>query len=275
MLDQDSISDFVLGARLNGHSELLPLAKLAASRELELTVVDRDGEDYVVVTCPDNGRWLDASLSNLDDIEDLENMVTEFHDIASQFEWPDGPSDDDVVEALAVRIVDILLEWDIEDFVSGFSKDQERLGGRPLDPTPTGKEILRAVQFETGHKLYIWRTDRQREHYGYGPNSFYLGYRLVSPTGQIIFEDSGFHPGGSWRGEVTDNEVLMLIQWLSDSRDNLDEEDIAKMTPAQLEWLDSEARERIEMDVSGHDGFEEGYRAPWRELKVRRPRKRS
>lgn len=273
MHNSDAIGDFVAGSRLQGNDWLLPYAKLAQEFGKELTVFDDGSESPMIrVTDLETRHWLELPLDGNTEDTDIDRLIRNFPDIYAQIVPIEDPQDFE--ESLPIKIVDILIEGDLDDFMSGFSQSQEREGGRPLDPAPTGRNVLRAVQFETGHKLYLWRSDKQREHYGSGPNSYYLGYRFVSPTGLIIYEDSGFHPGGGWNGEITDDVVLMLIQGLVLGNQDIDEEDLAAMTPEQRAWLEDPDRERIEMDVGGLDSIQDGP-PPWRELKVRGRRQRS
>lgn len=275
VLNDDSIDDFVLCSRLKGHEWLLPSAQLAQQHSKELTVFDDAvGSPHVRVTDLETQKWLDLLLDSNTEVDDVDRLITEFPDIYAQMVPIEGDEDNEEfygMESLAHKIVDVLTETaDPEEFIQDFSRDQERVSGRPLDPTPTGKDLLRAIQFETGHKLYVWRTTKQREHYGNGPASFYLGFRFVSPSGLIIREGEEFHPGGRYRGEADDNAILMLVQDLMAGTDDIPDENLETMTPEQRAWADDPARESINMDVAGHDGFENGYPAPWKDLPIKR-----
>lgn len=267
MPNKDQLGDFYLAARLNGQDWLLPLARLAQETGYELTVEDAQmGGPMIRVTDLETQKWLELPMDENTEDSDIERLIREFPDMYTQVVPVEGDEDNPemAVEALSNIIVDVLLEvFDPEEFVTDYSKSEERPGGRPLDPTP-GNKLLRAVVFQRGHKLYVWRTNKRREYYGGALHSFYLGYRFVAPNGTIIFEGTGWHPGGGFRGEVSNYVLADLVRGLTLSNEEIDDEDIAKLTPEQRAWLEDPAREEIEMDVSGDPGMLETF--PWKDL---------
>lgn len=269
MRNEDQLGDFYLASRLQGQDWLLPTARLARNTGYELTVQDAQmGGPMIRVTELETKKWLELPLDENTELEDVENLIREFPDVYSQMVPIEGDEDNHnfAGEGLPCEIVDVLLEAvDPDEFMQGFSRAEERPGGRPLAQVPTGKKILRAVELRTGHKLYVWRTGERREHYA-GPASFYLGYRFVSPNGQIIFEGSGFHPGGGFNGEVSDKSLLMLVQGLCLDRNDIDDEELSKLTPEQVDWMDSSDCGRLSMDVAGYDDFGQDDPVPWKDL---------
>lgn len=234
----------------------MPLAKIAPQFGKELTVEDDGIDDPMIrVTDLQTGQWLELDFDNAEE-DSVDNLIRNFKSVYAQLTPVDDDYGDEFDESLATRIVDVLLENDIEGFLSDFSKGEERPGGRPLSPTPTGKKIERAVELD-GYKLYVWKTNERREYYGTGPASFYLGYRLVSPEGKIIFDGSGYHPGSGYRGVVDDNTILNLLQALFNSSDD--------DTPDQQELVNSELAGDFLMAFDGIDDLE-GRQPPWRDL---------
>lgn len=268
VLNEDQLEDFYLASRLKGRGWLLPFAKLARETGYELTVEDDHIDDPMIrVTDLETQKWLELPFEGTEE-EDIERLIREFPSVYSSMVPVDDPGyeDEDVVEALPHRIVDVLLEGvniDPEDFASGFSKEQSRVGGKPFNSQPTGKKVIRAVQFRSGHKLYIWRTNKRREHWGRGTHSFYGGYRFVAPDGTILFDGDGYHPGGN--GDLESNTAIAeLVLGLCISPDEHEEEFFKSYTPEQLEWAVSDDAREIESDIGGDPGMLDEF--PWTDL---------
>ena len=232
----------------------------------ELTVEDDKIADPMIrVTDLETQKWLELPFDNTED-EDIERLIREFPDMYQQLIPVDdqGP-EAEAFENLPNRIVDVLLEAiDPDEFAQDYTAAQSKVGGKPLDQVPAGKKIVRAVQFRTGHRLYVWRTNKRREHYGSGPNSFYGGYRFVSSDGTILFEGGRFHPGGGQVDLASDTAIAMLMQGICVNPDEFEEEFFKGYTPEQLEWVHSNACKEIEMDVSGDPDVVDTF--PWKDL---------
>lgn len=268
MLNEDQLGDFYLASRLHGQDWLLPLARLAQEMGYELTVEDAQmGGPMIRVTDLETQKWLELPMDENTEDEDIERLIREFPDMYSQLVPIEGDEDNPELagEALPNRIVDILLEAiDPDEFAQDYTVAQSKVGGKPLDPSPAGKKVIRAVQFHSGHKLYIWRTNKRREHYGTGPGSFYGGYRFVAPNGTILFEGGQFHPGGGNVYLASDAAIALLMQGICMSPDEHEDEFFAGYTPEQLEWANSAVCREIEMDVSGDPGMLDTF--PWTDL---------
>lgn len=274
MLNEDQLEDFYLASRLKGREWLLPLAKLASATGFELTVNDLDGtsDPMIRVTDLETKKWLELPLDDNTEDEDIERLIKDFPGMYSMMVPIDEPwhGEEDGLwypeESLPHRIVDVLLEainLDPEDFAQGFTKEQSRVGGKPFDQVPAGKKIIRAVQLRSGHRLYLWKTNKRREHYGTGPGSFYGGYRFVTPDGTILFEGGGYHPGGN--GELdSDTAIAELLRGLCLDPNEHEEEFFEGYTPEQLEWAKSADRAEIEMDLAGDPGMMDEF--PWTDL---------
>ena len=275
MLNEDQLEDFYLVSRLKGRGWLLPFAKLARETGYELTVEDDHIDDPMIrVTNLETHQWLELPFEGTEE-EDIERLIREFPDRYTSMFPSEPPLEDQgqydpegawEVESIPIRIVDVMLEGvniDPEDFASGFSKEQSRVGGRPFNSQPTGKKVIRAVQLRSGHKLYIWRTNKRREHWGRGTNSFFGGYRFVAPDGTILFDGEGFHPGG--KGDLTSNaSIADLVQGLCISPDDHEEEFFKSYTPEQLEWAVSADAREIENEIGGDPGMLDSF--PWTDL---------
>jgi len=263
-------------SKLNGQEWLTDLALLAFRQGKQLEYDDHNPHipPQVIIRDTPTGRWLAIEAEADPDLiaSTIEHFDSQYAAMLPEIENPgrDGEEDghmyDEWDESLPHRIVDVILDGlDPDEFAQDFAKDQDRVGGKPFDPQPQGQQILRAVQFDTGHKLFVWRTNKRREHYGYGPKSFYLGYRFVAPDGSILFSGDTYHPG-AMKDPLGDESLLGIVQSLCMSPEEHEDEFFTDYTPEQLEWTRSPAREQIDMDVPGHDGFEEGYPPPWRDL---------
>lgn len=275
MLNEDQLEDFYLASRLKGRGWLLPFAKLARETGYELTVEDDHIDDPMIrVTNLETRQWLELPFEGTEE-EDIERLIREFPDRYTAMFQSEPPLEDQgqydpegawEVESIPIRIVDVLLEAvniDPEDFASGFSKEQSRVGGKPFDQVPSGKKIIRAVKLFSGHRLYLWRTNKRREYHGYGPNSFFGGYRFVAPDGTILFEGEEFHPGGNY-DLGSDTSVAMVLQGLCLDPETNDSELFDDYTPEQLEWASSDVCRQIESDVSGDPGMMDEF--PWTDL---------
>lgn len=280
MLDniEQFVDDALALSELNGEDWLADLARSAYTKG-KLLVVDKSNpniDPQVIIKDPATHRWLSVSLDS--DPEDIQSVIDHFDSQYAQLQpmidepmGPDYNHEEDEFESLATRIVDVLLEGEMDDFIDSFDAEQAKSGGTPVQPQPLGKKIVRAVRLDNGYRLYVWRDTKRREYYGTGLGSFYLGYRFVAPDGTIIFDGDGMHPGGGWNGRITNDIILLLLQSLSLGDDTLDEEDIEKMTPAQKAWIDSDARADLENDVGGYDRIPRGFRLPWTDLRSEKP----
>ena len=256
--------------KLKGQKWLTRLALLALEHGKELEYDDHNPHlpPQIIIRDPSTERWL--AHEETAEEEQITNTIVNFdreyaalepeiNNPGGDDEWND---DDDIDESLPKRIVDVLLEDDVEDLVNSFSQSQEVEGGNPIDPTPSGKRIIRAVKLDSGHLLYLWRTDKNREYYGQGLAARFLGYRFVAPDGTILFQGDGFHPGAV--KDPTGNDVLAdLLSSLTTKPGDTDDEYFEKYTPAQLAWAESNDAECY--SGVGED-VREGIPPPWKDL---------
>ncbi|MGV0949092.1 MAG: hypothetical protein ACOYB3_00160 [Azonexus sp.] len=261
-------------SKTGDHEWLTDLAVYAFHNGKQLEVEDR--HNHIIVRNLTDHRWLAIPLDSEDDaIKNLiDNFDSQYAAMLPEIENPgrDGEEDGHMYdESLSHRIVDVLLDsYDPDEFIQDYNRVETRPGGTPINSEPSGKRIIRAIQLETGHKLYVWRTSKQREHWGTGPGSFYMGYRLVAPSGQILVEDDGFHPGGRHRGRLSNSGLAMLVQSLCSDSDGFDDEEIELMDTTRREWLKNPAREELEfaMSMASDEGgdFPDDASYPWRDL---------
>ena len=264
MLDNDSIEDFYLLSRLKGRRWLLPFAKLAQKTGYELTVEDdRIADPMIRVTDLETKKYLELPFDGTEE-EDIERLITDFPNVYATLTPIDEPwyaGDDDAgvpEESCARRIVDVLLEGDVDDFVGDFSRGQEIEGGKPLSPVPDDKDVVRAVRFQTGHALYMWETYR-RSKYGQPV----LGYRFMAPNSTILFQGEDYSPG-ALHDPIGNESIAGLMGYLTQRPGDTDEEYFSKYTPAQLEWAESSECEQLSGDLSGDPGMLESF--PWEDL---------
>lgn len=278
------VSRALATSKLKGQDWLTDLAVLAYNhrKTLEYDNTNPNTSPQVIIRNMGDNRWLafadDGNLEPEDVRNTIVNFDAQYAAMLPEIEQPFGPDynydddegdegdegDDEFVESLPYKIVDVLLEAEEDAFLTDFSREQEREGGTPLNPVPTGKNIVRAVELPLGYRLYIWKSDKRREYYGMGPSSFYLGYRIVKPGGTIVFEGSDFHPGSVGEREFLSDSTIasLLIGLLLDPREN-DEEFFGGMSPYQVEFLKSEDADTLRQ--AAFDA-EDGRLIDWKDL---------
>jgi hypothetical protein len=135
----------------------------------------------------------------------------------------------------ARQVVDSLLEGNYARRLAskGLLRGHAVMGG--IDPD----RILRAVVID-GYTVITWDTYSRRE--GTGHN--YIGYRLVSPDGKVLFEGDRL---GVPAGKAIDSDytIKQVLSWLTLKPGDTDDEYFAGHTEDQLNWAQGEDAERL------------------------------